>query len=500
MHIEPLLIMRNNSIKILLLLLCVMETSKLIASDNDSLLCRDDRFALTDKPHLLTSIIENFGINAAVYSYDRWILKRDFAVHDFKSIKENFKKGFKFDCDKFETNFFAHPYHGAYYYTAARSNNLSFLTSTASTLVGSWIWEEFAETDDPSINDILSTTFGGVALGEVMTRLSKLPLNDNKRGLNRVAREVLSAAINPMSGLNRLIYGKAWKVKDRQYLYHDREAIPYDIRMNLGYSYYNGGKHSRVCSNEPYLGIDVEYGDETEGGRRAYDNFTLNAAFIRPDKRPFVNQFCINGNLIGWNIAEKRNSRTSVSIRQDFTYYNYEQDSFIPDGRESLLRLSETAAVGIGVARKDEGTFSLFQQLQCHAVMMGGYSTDYYYRDYNMGSGFNVKYNSRVSFRDKASLKLDFAYHYLFVWDDYEKEQLEKNPDITTFNPYIARKGGDRSHASFFCIHPILDLKCTSNLHFTTSVRIFTRHSSYRYHEDTSSRYLDFRLGLSYQL
>ena len=492
--------MKNRKFELYLLFLSTLSTPVFADNGNDSTLCQDSRYAKEEKPHLVTSILENVGINATIYSADRWLLGREYSISSFSEIKENFRKGLKYDGDQFHINFFAHPYHGALYYTAARSNNLSFLASSACTLAGSLIWEECAETDDPSINDIFSTTFGGIAFGEVMTRLSRLPLNDKTRGRKRFFREMLSTAISPMSGLNRVLYGKAWTVKDEHYLYHNREETPYDIRFTLGYSHFNGGKEDKSCTNVPYLGIDIEYGDVTEGGNRAYDNFTLNAVFTPVGNRPIINRFDINGSLIGWQIAEKEHTKASVSFRQDFTYYDYEKTSFITDGRESLLRMCETAALGVGVAQQSEGRVSFLQQLQCHAVMMGGYTSDYYSRDYNIGSGFNVKYLSKTSLGDRASLGLNLAYHYLFVWKDYETEQLEKNPELTTFNTNISRRGGDNGHAAFFIIQPKLDIRCSQSLYLTTSLDIFTRHSHYRYHENVNSRYFDFKVGLSYQL
>ena len=484
----------------ILLCMLLLPISMNATEENDSTHCKDSIYARAGKPRVLTATLENVGINALVYSADRWVLNRKFVTTKFSEIKENFKKGFKYDSDQFYINFFAHPYHGALYHTAARSNNLSFLASSAYTLAGSLIWEECAEIDDPSINDIFSTAFGGIAFGEVMTRLSRLPLNDKTRGRKRFFREILSAGISPMSGLNRVLYGEAWAVKNEHYLYHDREETPYDIRVTLGYSHFNGGKKDKLHTNVPYLGIDIEYGDVTEGGNSAYDNFTLNAVFTPVGNRAIINRFDVNGSLIGWKIAEKEHTKTAVSFRQDFTYYDYEKKSFVSDGREFRLRMCETAALGVGIAQQSEGKVSFLQQLQCHAVMMGGYTSDYYSRNYNIGSGFNVKYLSKTSLGDRASLGIDLGYHYLFVWKDYETEQLEKNPDLTTFNTNVLRKGGDNGHAAFFIIQPKLDIRCSQALHLTTSLDIFTRHSHYRYHENVNSRYFDFKVGLSYQL
>lgn len=107
----------------------------------------------------------------------RYLIKEDYAQISWSSIKNNFKTGLLWDNDKFETNLFSHPYQGNLYYSSARSNGLNFWESAPYALLGSSIWEWFMETQPASINDIMSTTFGGMALGETTYRLSSLALN-----------------------------------------------------------------------------------------------------------------------------------------------------------------------------------------------------------------------------------------------------------------------------------------------------------------------------------
>lgn len=458
----------------------------------------DSTFARLGKPRPWLNAAENIGINAAIYSVDRWILKRDYCINSLREIRQNVKKGFRFDGDLFETNFVGHPYHGALYYTAARSNNLSLAAAAASTLAGSLAWEEVAETDDPSINDIFSTVVGGIAVGEVLTRLARLPLNDSLRGASRFGRELLAAAISPMQGVNRLLRGDAWRVRDKEYLYHDREALPYDLRIETGFSHFRG--HTAHGSNEPYLSIKTEYGDETEGSSKPYDDFTMALTVTLPHKRPVVNHLSINGGLIGRTLSEKRHTRTSLSIRQDFTYYNYEKNPFITTSRTPLLRLTETAAIGIGAALHTGTEWKLQQQLQAHAVMMGGYTSDYNARDYNMGSGYNAKSITRLAWKDRLSLSLHIGYHYLFVWKGYEQHQLRQNPQLQEFNLSPSREAGEKGHCHFLIVQPSLDLRLSDRVHLVSSLEYFTRHSVYRYQENVSSYYYDLKLGLSYSL
>lgn len=465
---------------------------------DDPQISDDSIYAKPQKPHILAAVLENLGVNVAVYSADRWILKREYCIEDFSFIKTNLRRGFKFDTDHFETNFAGHPYHGAIYYTAARSNNLPVWASSLSALAGCLFWEEFTETDYPSINDVFSTTIGGIALGEMMTKMAKLPLNDKKRGFNRLGREFFSAVLNPMSGLNRIIYGDAWKVKDQEYLYHDREAIPYKIDLSLGYSHFRGKGNS--ASNEAFLSLESDYGHDTETDGSFYDKFRMGIFLTLPHKRALINELTVNGRMIGWQILNKPKTEALFSFNLDFSYYNYEKEYAIKGNRSSLLRFNESAAMGPAFTWQHFGNLQFKQQLQSNLVMMGAYTSDYCNRDYNMGSGYNIKLLNELSYKDRFCFSLDFGHHYLFVWKGYEDYQLEKKPDLKKFSLKTGRSGGEKGHCTFLIIRPTLDIKCTGNIHFKASLNYFLRKSVYKYQENVDSYYYDLRLGLSYRL
>lgn len=94
-----------------------------------------------------------------------------------RSIRENLTQPWVLDEDALLTNQIGHPYQGGLYFTAARSSGLGFWTSALYTTLGSAAWEYAWETEIPSINDQLTTSVGGVLLGEVMHRLSKAVLH-----------------------------------------------------------------------------------------------------------------------------------------------------------------------------------------------------------------------------------------------------------------------------------------------------------------------------------
>lgn len=86
------------------------------------------------------------------------------------------------DNDQFSTNQFAHPYHGSLYFNSARTHGLNFWESCPYVLGGSLMWEFWGENEPAAINDVFSTTFGGIAIGEVLYRTSALALDDSQSG------------------------------------------------------------------------------------------------------------------------------------------------------------------------------------------------------------------------------------------------------------------------------------------------------------------------------
>ncbi len=108
------------------------------------------------------------------------------------------------DNDQFEVNQFLHPYTGTLYHGFARSAGLNFWESLFYDAAGSFIWEIAGETTLPSINDQISTTFGGAFLGEPLFRMANLILEGGTPGF---WRELAAAIVSPATGFNRLAFG-----------------------------------------------------------------------------------------------------------------------------------------------------------------------------------------------------------------------------------------------------------------------------------------------------
>ncbi len=110
------------------------------------------------------------------------------------------------DNDQFSVNQFLHPYGGTVYYGLARSAGLNFWESWLYAGAGSFLWELGGEKTLPSINDQITTTFGGTFLGEPLFRMANLLLETDDEGKPGFWRELGAAVISPPTGFNRLVF------------------------------------------------------------------------------------------------------------------------------------------------------------------------------------------------------------------------------------------------------------------------------------------------------
>ena len=162
--------------------------------------------------------LEVLGINV-LYNLANQLIKppeeKGYFRVGFNSWWENLKYGFEWDDNSFQVNQFGHPYQGGNYFTAGRSSGLSFWESVPLAALGSATWEYFGETHKPSVNDLINTTVGGIALGEMLHRTGWLIRDPTKSGKSRLWSEIFATVIDPITGLNRFISGDAGKVSEK---------------------------------------------------------------------------------------------------------------------------------------------------------------------------------------------------------------------------------------------------------------------------------------------
>ena len=465
----------------------------------------DSTMALPEPKRYWQAAAEATGINVGVQLFDRYALNSDFAQTTLNSLKRNFTDGMVWDNDFFITNLFAHPYHGNLYFNAARSNGLSFWESAPYALGGSAMWEFLGETEPPAINDVIATTCGGIAIGEMTHRLSRTVLDDRDRGGSRFLREAAATIINPIQGLHRIFSGDAWRVRRDHYRYHDFSKIPVDMSFSVGWRYLadNGALFRGI--HAPYVNITLMYGTPVDGERHTtpYDFFDLemNAAF--GGGQPFVNTLNIVGRLWSTPILDKKDMAGEFGIYQHFNYYDAKP---IEDGSElTPYRISEAAGFGPGfiLSLPQTGAMTkLEQRIFMSGILLGGTKSDYFNvieRDYNMGSGFSVKSKTQIEFGKFGRFMLNAKYFRIYTWKGYEDKDLQAFADGTKDLHYLNVQG-DRSNAMLLVVNPVMEIHLARQWSVTLSGAYYSRRTFYKYHDMVKANTFETKLGLTCRL
>lgn len=459
---------------------------------------KDSLYAPSLPKHPWKAAIETFGINAGVWAFDRYILQEDFAKINIHTIRDNIKTGFVWDNDQFSTNLFAHPYHGSLYFNTARSNGMNFWESTPYVLGGSLMWEVVAEREPPAINDLIATTIGGIALGEFTHRMSSLVLDDSKRGLPRLASELIGTIISPIRGLNRMITGDMWKVRHKHYKYHNYEKIPVHIEISSGNRYL--ANHTQLFKGEhnPYLEFRTVYGNPSDKeNNQPYDYLTASITLGLSPNQPIISHVNLLGKLWSTPIHTSPKSDITLGIYQHFNYYDSKE---IKDNSGIIpYKISEAASIGPGIICRFSNVLpklNIEQSVFLSGILLGGGLTDYYNvidRNYNLGSGYSAKSRTIVQLGRLASIDFNAQLYQIFTWKGYEGK------DLQTTNPLYLNTQGDKGNTIFIVLNPIYKLSLTRHLKAAFEVAYYHRHTHYAYHENVHSKIVETSIGITYQ-
>lgn len=461
-------------------------------------LCSDDWEETLDTPtlknHLKTTAIVT-GINVGLLAFDRYVLDTDFAKVTGKSIRRNLSlKSWYWDSDLFRTNMMLHPYHGSLYHNAARTNNLNFYQSLPYSVIGSLMWEIAGEMERPSINDFISTTFGGWAIGEATHRISKAVFDDEKRGGERIVREILGTAINPIEGIARLFSGQTFRYSKKLSTSKQRKNFPIACTTTLLARRYNISSNEKGAKYGGMLALDVVYGNPNRTQNKLpYDYFRASLGVDPASKNSIIGQINIIGQIKQLALHKAQYSSTALGIYQNFDYYA--TDSV---GTALPYRISEAASAGIGLTyHYDNQHIKLYEELYLNGVLLGGglsdYNTNRYQRDYSVGSGYSIKNIFGIKLSKWLHFRLDTDIKHLFSWHGYEDEDNSK--------PYIDYSVmGDRGNVITALIQPHLQFSITPKWGIEASALYIWRKFNYRYHAPKSTFATDIRLGLQYRL
>lgn len=237
----------------------------------------------------------------------------------------NMEQGWVWDLDDFGVNQIGHPYQGNNYFNAGRANGLSYWESAGIAAFGSGTWEFYGETNHASMNDLINTTLGGMAIGEVLHRMAWLVRDTQATGRGRVWREIGATVIDPITGANRFISGAATRVTDKP-----AEMVPTRLGSvwSAGALWRGTESGAFAAAGDPFLELDLLYGEPTGGrSRTAYDAFGIQ---LRLGGGSAISEARVRGRLLGQPLKD-RQLQFNILQAYDFaknTAYQFGAQSF----------------------------------------------------------------------------------------------------------------------------------------------------------------------------
>jgi len=435
-----------------------------------------------------------FSTNMAIWAYDNFVTQAQYARINFGTIKNNFKTGFVWDNDIFICNLLSHPYNGALYHNAARSNGMSFWKSVPFNAAGSLMWEFGLENEPASINDFATTTVGGMSLGEMSFRISDLIIDERSVGFERLKREALLTIISPIRGLNRLLNGDWWK---KRKIRGNTMPLPsINFSAMIGYRIITDQlKNRQGKGNTPYLNLSLYYNDLFDfENEKPFDSFRLNLGINLFSSQPIISSVNVIGTIYSKDMAlRKTNRQLILGVFQHFNYYelgaNNNNSSINP------YKLGEAASIGPGLLYKTKLTKNINLSTSAHlsAIIMGGFQTDHYKygaRDYNLGSGFSTKLSSELELADKIKVFLRGEDYQLYSWIGYNSNETGS---IST------NVQGDIGKGKLDIVK--LGVNYLYRKHFLIAVEgnYYYRKSTYKYYPKTEHSIDDIKLSIGYR-
>jgi len=338
--------------------------------------------------------------------------------------------------DNFLTNQFFHAYAGGMYFASARSNNLNFYYSMLFSTFGSLQWEILGESESPATNDLITTAFGGITVGEILYRLY---VEFNKGG---VGGKIGSTLLSPTGRITDAIRG------------YGPDESPSKIKRSslvIGFSCINAGffedneKTGSWSRPGGFLFQEIIYGDPfTARSKTPYDQFDLNLTLTFGF--PIVYNFTVitDGYLASWLLEDNLTDQASNGITLNFDHYVTNEGTFIDlnTGRDNHNFSAHSLDYSIKWRHvmSSSWEFSLKTHLGFTPWSVANYNGGVDKDDYNLYLlGFNVKLFLELrQMKDNSPMKNGHALAMSLCF--YDGWKISKTPGPESNTQYLHSK------------------------------------------------------------
>jgi len=344
--------------------------------------------------------------NLAIWSWDYFAIHAPWAQISLESWKTNLQQGFDWDNSIFFTNQILHPYQGSTYFNAARLNGYSFWESTPFSFYGSLMWEYFMERNQPSTNDLITTTIGGIAMGEAGYRISLALIDTTETGYKRALREIGSLVANPVLFFNRIIYGDDDVLR--------RNAIPH-TKLDLAFYFGMNVAHDDFALFEaipnPFFGFFFNYGDPYNSHEffKPYEYFSMQCGVDVINITNAGMEVFAHAILLGKKLYVGEWGKGVLGCYQHFDYLENDMYKFASNG----------AGIGSQLYFPFLNTMGLELQLHLYGIALGGVDSDYTKekmgKDYTLGPGIALKSELKYSLNSLFSCSVFYNHYWLYT-------------------------------------------------------------------------------------
>jgi hypothetical protein len=341
------------------------------------------------------------AMNAVMTLFGKYIMDPDGHGFDvsLETIENSLKSGMEWDDNSFSANNFRHPYQGAQYFGLARGNGYDFYQSSMWAFLGAWLFEYTGEAHQPSYNDWVNTSVGGIGLGEPLFRLQNMVLDNTATGSGRVWREIGGLFVLPLRGVNRLVTGEAFEVHQ-----NPANRFPESVQgqLEIGTRTIGSERIWEGDTTKVYLNFDVTVGDPFGSVDKPYDWFSFGAQLTVKNSPHGVARLQSRGVLGQMDVHKTEESHHVLSAVQMFDYIDNEAYTF--GGQSVAARFSSKFWKG--------ERFQATTQLNLFAILLGASQSDYFSisgREYDYGPGAGYGFSATFGFKNRNILTLTHA-------------------------------------------------------------------------------------------